>query len=290
MTSYPPTLLLHDADPGEVIQLEVKEVLYSARSPHQEILIVDLAAHGRALVLDGRLQSAERDEHVYHEALVHPALLLLDDPGPRSVLILGGGEGATLREVLRHQSVARAVMVDLDGRVVAACRKHLPDHHAGAFDDARTVLCIQDAEQHLRRFADRHDAIVFDLVDPGEGGPAAHLFQPAFLRLLQERLEPHGVLAMQYGPVFGASVREAARVLASVRSVFAHVLPGRIFVPSFYGAWGVLVASSRPLVLDAARLDERFGRRLAKSPRSLDGPAAAALFALPPDVRRGLEA
>ena len=115
----------------DLVQAErVKEVLFRGRTAYQDVQIIDGATFGRSLLLDGKTQSTEADEFVYHEALVQPAMVA--HPDPREVFIAGGGEGATAREVLSHRSVTRAVMVDIDREVVELCQRYLPNHHRGA--------------------------------------------------------------------------------------------------------------------------------------------------------------
>jgi spermidine synthase len=122
----------------------IRQVLFSKETPFQSVDILELGSYGKALVLDGRIQSTSKDEFIYHETLVHPAMLC--HPEPRRVFIVGGGEGATLREVLRHRSVQHALMVDIDEEVVARCRELLPEWHQGAFEDPRTDLRYLDAQ------------------------------------------------------------------------------------------------------------------------------------------------
>ena len=128
---------------GERAAYEVTRVLYEGRTRFQEVRIVETRPYGLALFLDGAPQSAVADEFVYHEALVHPALVA--HPSPRRVLIAGGGEGATLREVLRHPTVEQATMVDIDGELVELARRHLEPMHRGAFDDPRARVIVGDA-------------------------------------------------------------------------------------------------------------------------------------------------
>src|SRR6266481_8068312 len=143
----------------------IVRTLVEARTKFQQVEIMETASYGKCLVLDGRIQSSEADEFVYHEALVHPGLLAVDLP-PTPVLVIGGGEGATLRETLKCPSVQRAVMVDIDDEVVALCRQHLPEMHRGAFDDPRTELRHEDARAYLERTDERFDLIIVDLVEP----------------------------------------------------------------------------------------------------------------------------
>lgn len=285
MTSGDPPLFIDTLNSGEEIHFVIRSVLYEARSAHQEIRILDLERHGRTLILDGNMQSSERDEFLYHEALIHPALLLVAAPGPRSVLILGGGEGATLREVLRYPSLEKAVMVDLDQQVVEACREHLPGHHAGAFDDPRCRLLFQDAEEFLKQTEDRFDAIVFDIVDPVDDGPASHLFEAPFFELMKTRLEEGGVFTMQYGPAFLDRTCATRAVLERLDATFDRVFAGRIFVPSFHGAWGIAIGFDHPTDLEPAELDRRIAARLTHPPRSLDGAGIVNLLQLPRHLR-----
>ena len=161
-----------------VMMYRVKNYLYSGRTPFQSVEILETDSLGRSLVLDGKTQSTTFDEHIYHEALVHPAMLL--HPNPRSVFIGGGGEGATLRETLVHPTVERVTMVDLDKQVVELARLHLPTHSRGAFDDPKTRLLHEDARGYLEHTEDSYDVMILDLVDPLEEGAAYTLYTREF--------------------------------------------------------------------------------------------------------------
>ena len=139
--------LLESVYPDLNVMLKITEVFYSGNTEFQQVEIVESELFGRSLVLDGKTQSTERDEHIYHESLVHPAMAIHENP--KQVFIAGGGEGGTLREVLSHRSVEKAVMVDLDPDVVNLCRQYLPKHHQGSFEDQRTTL-IPVSYTHLR--------------------------------------------------------------------------------------------------------------------------------------------
>ncbi|MFG0320192.1 MAG: hypothetical protein ACF8XB_23165 [Planctomycetota bacterium JB042] len=283
-----PRRIRDEFTPGETIEYDVRELLFEGRSEWQEIVIADLVAHGRTLFLDGNLQSAEFDEHLYHEALVQPAMLLVDDPGPRRVAILGGGEGATLREVLKHESVEHAVMVDLDGVVVDACREHLPGHHRGAFDDPRAEVVRQDAAAYLRDHDTRFDVLIFDIVDPADAGPAHHLFETPFLERMRDRLADGGVLAMQYGPAFGDHFDSAVGFLRRLREVFGTIDAGRVFVPAYHGCWGMVLAGRSLDDVDDRTLDRRLRERLSTPARSLDVATLRAQASLPRDLADAL--
>ena len=262
--------------------------VYSTRTAFQEVEVVDTLPHGRCLLLDGKTQSAESDEFIYHEGLVHPAMVT--HPNPASVFIAGGGEGATLREALAHNTVERAVMVDLDSEVVEVCVRYLPNHHRGAFDDPRTELRHRDAREYLETTQDTYDVIVIDLPDPQEGGPASLLYTQKFYRLLSQRLNPQGIMTVQSEPCMVGNLEAFSAINNTLRSVFLQVHPYHIMVPSFASDWGFNLASlgPNPLSLNAQEVDRRLAERGCDSLRFYDGVTHAGLFALPKHVRAAL--
>jgi len=250
------------------------------RSPYQELKLVQSETYGRVLLLDNKIQSTEVDEFIYHEALVHPAMLT--HPEPRSVFIAGGGEGATLREVLRHRSVQRAVMVDLDEEVVRICREYLPSWHQGSFDDPRTRLIHDDARAVLERGNDRYDVIILDLSEPVDDGPSYMLFTQEFYRLCRDRLNPGGLVVTQAGCPSFVYARPFYSVTVTLEKVFAKVAPYLAFIPSFASNWGFTVASDHHLPTELSM--EEAGRRmedLAGDLRFLDPPYLSGMFRLP---------
>jgi spermidine synthase len=271
--------------PGERAAYEITNVVASAQTAFQAVEIVDTVSFGRALFLDGAPQSAVADEFVYHEALVHPALAA--HPAPKRVLIAGGGEGATLREVLRHPSVERAVMVDIDGELVDLCREHLAEMHQGAFDDPRAEVVIGDALAYLREHEQQFDAIVIDLTDPSEEGPIAELYGLDFYRLVASRLAPDGIIALQtytFGP---GRCGWQARVAMELLEIFPIVRRYRAEVPFFKDSWAFCTASATrdPAALSPVRIDEILSERgLAKLP-FYDGITHLSMFSLPKYAR-----
>ena len=257
--------------------------LYSGRTKFQTIEVVESPKFGKMLILDGKVQSAALDEYVYHEVLAHPAMLL--HPGPRRVLILGGGEGATLREVLRYRMVDEAVMVDLDEEVVNICREHLPEWSAGAFEDSRTTLAFEDACQFLQRPGSAYDVIIHDITDPVTVG-----FSETYYRAIRERLAPRGILAMQALECSVSDFEGHLKIRQEVGKVFPWLLSYRAYIPSFRAEWGFLLASTgeglEPGVTSmlAARIRERLGR---DAGLRFYGPAVHAVSCtLPRDLAR----
>ena len=268
--------------------IAVRERVFSGKTRFQEVEVLDTIDFGRCLILDGKTQSSEADEFVYHEALVHPAMVA--HPNPESVFIAGGGEGATLREVLAHNSVKSAVMVDLDGEVVEICRRFLPNHHRGAFDDPRAQLHIADARKYLEDTEDTYDVIIVDLPDPQEAGPASFLYTQSFYSLLRRRLNPGGVAAVQSEQCMTGNLKAFTAISHTLGSVFPRVFPYHAMIPSFSLDWGFNLASlgPSPTELAAQEVDRRLEERGCDSLSSYDGEAHLGMFMLLKNVRAAL--
>ncbi len=274
----------------DLLQAElVNAVVYTGRTPYQSVTIQDTACFGRSLVLDDKTQSTELDEFVYHESLVQPCMIA--HPDPRRVFVAGGGEGATIREVLAHRSVGRVVMVDIDAEVVALCREHLATFHRGSFDDPRLELLHQDAFQHLADTSESFDLAIIDVPDPLEAGPAYLLYTQEFYRLLRDRLNPHGLVVAQSGPTGPAFYEQCFSAVANtMASAFPAVYAYETFVPSFGSTWGFVIGSlgPDPASLPVAEVDVLVAERLASKLRHYDGITHRGMFSLPKYLRRAM--
>jgi spermidine synthase len=266
----------------------IRQVLFSRQTPFQSLDILELGSYGKALLLDGRIQSSSRDEFIYHETLVHPAMLC--HPDPRRVFIVGGGEGATLREVLRHRTVQRALMVDIDEEVVTRCRDFLPEWHQGAFEDPRTDLRYLDARKYLEETSETFDVVIIDISEPIEEGPAYLLFTREFYQVVRERLSPAGVISLQAGTVSLNDLQCFAAIHKTLEGVFPVVAPYWASVPSFALPWGFSLASKQqdPRQLTPAEVDKLVADRIAGEPRYYDGITHQASFLLPKHIRTRL--
>ena len=221
------------------LDLRCAAVVERRRSPYQEIAVYDTLQYGRLLALDDVVMTTMGDEFVYHEMLVHPALLAC--PRPERVLIVGGGDGGAVREVLRHPAVRQVVLAELDGDVVDVCRRHLPEISC-RLDDPRVEVRIGDAVDFVAAAADAaFDIILIDSPDPV--GPAAALFGPAFYADCARVLAPQGVLAAQSESpfVFPDALR---RVQSSMRSTLRRVGLYWAAIPTYpSGMWTFSIAS-----------------------------------------------
>jgi spermidine synthase len=252
--------------------------------------IMESGSYGRCLVLDGKMQSSATDEFIYHEALVHPALLT--HPNPKRVFIVGGGEGATLREVLRHKSVEYCMMVDIDQEVVEKSKELLPEWHQGAFDDPRTDLRFMDARKYLEETSDTYDAIIIDISEPVEEGPAYLLFTREFYEIVKERLSPDGTIALQAGTTALHQLLNFTAVDKTLNAVFPVVAPYNVCIPSFGLPWGFTLASKNidPRKFDPKVLDEMIKKRIKGENRYYDGITNQGMYMLPKHIRKAMAA
>lgn len=267
----------------------IRRVLFSTQTPFQSLDILELGSCGKALVLDGKVQSSLLDEFIYHEILVHPAMLA--HPAPKQVFIVGGGEGATLREALRHPGVERALMVDIDEEVVTRCKELLPEWHRGSFDDPRAEVRFLDARRYLEETDERFDVIIIDISEPVEEGPAYLLFTKEFYQIVHRRLTDLGVIALQAGPVSLSDLSCFTAIHQTLLTVFPIAAPYWACIPSFALPWGFSVASkvNDPREFSPAAVDRLIADRIGADLQYYDGFTHQMSFLLPKYLRQRLQ-
>ncbi len=263
----------------------ISKFIYSGRTKYQDVEILEVDFYGRCLILDGKIQSALSDEYIYHETLIHPAMLLQENPG--KVLVLGGGEGAVLREILKHPGVEKLVMVDIDREVVELCARYLPEWNDGAYEDPRVQLVFGDAREYVKNSAETWDVVVMDLTEPVDDGPSYLMFTREFFQLLKGKISPGGVLALQAGSFNPRLLECHSAVYNTMGLSFETVRSYYTFIPSFDATWGFIVASQSkdPLSLGAEKVDALIKGRGIQNLRHYDGEAHGGMFALPKDIR-----
>lgn len=275
--------------PTEQHHHALDELLFSGRSQFQQVAVVRSPVFGKMLVIDGDTQSSQADERIYHEALVHPALAAAPDRS--EVLILGGGEGATLREVLRCPDVMRCTMVDIDAMVVDLSKKYLDEWSAGAFDDPRARVIVGDALEFMRSNDGRYGTIVSDLTEPLEDSPSNPLFNDDVFALIKSRLLEGGVYALQASTAAVHNAGLHCKMARTLRRHYAHVVSFATHVPAFDTQWAFLACSDR---VDLSELDARdidaYCARLRGENFFYDSVTHRRLFALPLYLRRMLAA
>jgi spermidine synthase len=268
----------------------VERYIYSGKTEYQVVEVIETEFLGRCLVLDGKIQSAEYDEYIYHETLIQPAMVL--HPHPKSAMVVGGGEGAVLREILRHPTVERLVMVDIDREVVQLCREYLPGWSQGFFDDPRVEVLHMDARKYLEDSDENFDLIFMDLTEPLDDGPSYLLFTREFYATVRDRLTEDGIISLQAGSFNPRLIECHTAICNTLATAFPIVRSYASYIPSYDAVWGFALASVRhdPLLLPPAEVDRRFAGRGISELRYYDGQTHTHMFAVPKDIRFAKEA
>jgi len=259
--------------------LKVQRTLHANRSPYQRVELIETEFYGKALVLDGLFMTSEKDEFFYHEMIVHPAMCAARSR--KRVLVIGGGDGGTVRELMRWPDMEQVVMVEIDGEVVDVCREHLPGI-ASAFEEPRLELRIEDGIKYVADAPDQSfDVVLLDGSDPV--GPAEGLFNESFYGDVKRVLKPEGVFGLQSeSPILQAEVFQA--VQKTLRGVFDDVKPYIGNVP-LYGSsmWSWTLARPQGEVLP---LEVEPMAPFEPQLRYLNREVCKAAFALPTFVRK----
>lgn len=267
-------------------QFSVDRVYYELQTEHQYLLIFHNAKFGRVMALDGIVQTTERDEFVYHEMLTHVPIFAHGNT--RRVLIIGGGDGGMLREVMRHKNIEHATMVEIDGEIITLSREQLPNHHQGAFDDPRADIVIQDGIDFVRECTDTFDVIITDSTDPI--GPGEVLFKENYYAACRRLLTPGGILVTQNGVPF-MQLDELTTTAKNLSKVFQDWTFYTAAIPTYVG--GVMAfawASDDPLKRQVPLkvLQERY-HASGLTTRYYNPEIHLAAFALPQYVRTALK-
>ncbi|MGE5484036.1 MAG: polyamine aminopropyltransferase [Ignavibacteriales bacterium] len=262
---------------GLRISLQVEGVLERCRTPYQEAVVSRTAQFGGMLTLDDVIQTTERDEFMYHEMICH--VPMCSHPSPRKVLVVGGGDGGVVREILKHP-VESVDLIEIDAKVVELARRHLPSISCG-LDDPRVRVTIGDGIEFVKSTSDAYDVIIVDSTDPV--GPAVGLFAPDFFEAIKRALEDDGMFVAQTGSPFYFP-EEVGRVFRSVRGIFpvSGVYLG--CVPTYPGGMWSYTIGSKAHGFAAPAKGRAVGTTRYYSPET-----HAAAFALPPFVKRILE-
>lgn len=274
--------------PHEFHAHHIEKVIVDLKTQYQRVMVVEFSRFGKALIIDGKIQSTISDEFIYHETLVHPLLLSIDNP--RRVLILGGGEGATLREVLKHKTVEEAVMVDIDKAVIDFAKQYLEEWHQGAFDNPKSKIVVSDAKDYIEKTNERFDAIILDLTDPIKGNTSYKLYTKEFYEKVKQHLNKGGGIVTQAtSPSF--SLETFSAILNTLRNVFKLASAAIVYVPSFDGLWGFVYASDyvNPIFLNREQVDKKIRERIIGELRFYDGETHSTIFNIPKHIREFLQ-
>jgi len=211
-------------------EFRIDEMLYEVKTGHQHLMIFHNATFGKVLVLDGVVQTTEKDEFIYHEMMSHVPILAHGKA--RRILIIGGGDGGMLREVLRHRQIEHVTQVEIDRQVIDMCQTYLPNHSQGAYDDPRVDIVIDDGLHYVQATQERFDIIISDSTDPI--GPGEALFKADFYAQCKRCLTPGGVLVTQNGVAF-MQLEEVQNTAKRLKTIFADLHFYAAAVPTYVG-------------------------------------------------------
>ncbi len=227
---------------GRGITIKTKGTLYQEKSEYQEMTVLDTEDFGNIMLLDGLVILTQKDEFVYHEMITH--IPLYSHPNPKKVLIIGGGDGGTLREVVRHQTVEKAVLVEIDDVVIETAKKYFPEVAEG-FVSPKGEVRVEDGIKYIKESNEKFDLIIIDSTDPI--GPAVGLFHQEFYQLCYDRLEDGGMLVAQSESPFIPHMQQVIKdMYGNLGNVFPSVNMYLAFIPTYpSGLWSFACASKK---------------------------------------------
>lgn len=258
-------------------------LLERRQTPFQLLEVYETPELGRIFRLDGFNMTSERDEFFYHENLVHPAATA--HPDPRRALVIGGGDGGSSEELLKHSTIEQVHMAELDPEVIEISKARFGKVHGGVFDNPKLKVTVGDGLAYLRATAVRYDIVSMDLTDPV--GPSMELYSPATFELARRAMAPGAALTLHIGSPFSHPQR-VRDTMANLRQVFPLVTPYFVHIPIYGSIWGFAVASDSldPRAVEPAAIDQRLAARGVGSLQYYNGEVHRAMLALPNYVKR----
>lgn len=266
------------------------KLLFTGESRFQKMEVHEFAGYGRVLRLDNIFQTSDWDEFLYHEPLAHvPAISLASQSvAPQKALVIGGGDGGMIEELLKYSSLKKVVMVELDEQVVEVSKKYLPKISNGAFDDSRTELLFEDGVAYIENSKDKFDQVILDLTDPI--GPSVMLYTKEFYQAIANILTEQGTLSLHIeSPISRPQV--FSQLIWTLKSVFKHVRPMLNYVPMYGTLWAYAVASQQtdPLAIEKDAIKKSIEKFQLKDLKFYNPDTHKALLALPNYVQDLLE-
>lgn len=264
------------------------QLLAVGQTPFQSFAVVNSNAHGKLLYIDGEIQSAQADEYIYHESLIHPAMIA--HPNPKKVLIIGAGEGAAAREVLRHPSVEQLILIDIDGEIIQNVKELLPEWHQGSFTHPKSKLLIVDGKKYVEDTKEKFDVVVIDICDKLDDSPATALYSEDFYSSVKKILNPNGIVVIQAMEFDIWDNEDHLFIHRTLKKVFPTVASYTAYVPSFWSTWGFVIARDgdsfnlAPETIDQVLQERSLNKKL----KHYDGITHLHMFATPKKFREML--
>lgn len=275
-------LLIETLNPDMGYFLRTNKKIYETRTKFQDLEIHELPRHGRMLRLDGVFQTSDRDEFLYHEPLAHVGGIAVD--GPKTALVIGGGDGGAAEEFLKYKTIEKVVMVELDGGVVDACKEHIPGICGDAFNNPKLELRIEDGIKYVFETKEKFDQVLLDLTDPF--GPSIELYTHEFYEQIARILSDKGILSLHIeSPITRPEL--FSKLYWTLKSVFPIVKPMTNYVPLYGTLWGFALASKTvdPTSVEKRVILERLAKHQLPGLQFYNEDTHHSLFALPNYVR-----
>ncbi|HEX7054395.1 MAG TPA: polyamine aminopropyltransferase [Burkholderiales bacterium] len=275
-------LLMESLNDSTGFYIRASRQLGDWQTRYQRMEIYDTPHYGKIFRLDGFNMTSEKEEFVYHENLIHPALTA--HMAPKKVLVIGGGDGGSSEEALKHPSVESVTMVEIDADVIEVAKRHFQAVHNGVFDNPKLRVLVDDGMKFVRETQERFDLIALDLNDPV--GPAAALYSLEFFQQLRTALAPGGALTLHLGsPV--AQPQRVGDMAQRLASVFRIVRVYTMYIPLYGSLWAMAVCSDKldPKAFTADEIDRRIEARRLQALQFYNGETHEGVFALPNYVR-----
>jgi spermidine synthase len=275
----------------ETLYPEVKlglkgKLLYKKKTPFQDLRIYATSKFGNTLVLDGATQTTEKDEFIYHEMLTHPVMLL--HPKPQKILIIGGGDGGILREVLKHKSVKQVYLVEIDRDVIETSKRYLKSICKNSFQDKRVKIVVSDGAKFVRTTSEKFDIVIVDSPDPV--GVARVLFSEKFYKDINSILNKDGLTIRQTGSTF-LQIDELKSNWRMLRKIFSYVWIHLVAIPTYIGGFFSITCASKKIDISKVGfkfLNRRF-RKLKINTKYYNPSIHLASIATPEYIRRNLK-
>jgi len=270
--------------PDYGLTAKVTKSLYQEESQYQKLEIIETPEFGRVMLLDGVIMVTDKDEWVYHEMLAHPAMFT--HPNPEKVLIIGGGDGGTLREVCNHESVKKAVLCEIDEMVITGSKKYFPEIAKG-FDSPKAEVVVGDGIKYIKESNEHFDVILIDSTDPV--GPAEGLFHKDFYQMCHDRLADDGILALQCESPYISDLQPVIKnVYVSLNTIFPIVKPYLAAIHTYQaGLWCFMLASKK--YMPKAEFSSNRYEQMKNQFKFYNDEVQQACFVLPNFVKRIIE-
>ena len=262
---------------GEINVVKIDKIIVEKETEFQDVLVCETPVYGRVLFLDNEVQSAQADEFIYHESLIHPVMVMHQKP--ESILIMGAGEGATARELFKHNTVKEITAVDIDKDMMDITKNYLEHWHQGAINDSRYSLLIQDARKYVENTDKKFDIIISDLTDPLEDSQVGRLYTKEFYQIMKTKMNTGGFFVAQANTIDPEKMKTHSSIVKTLKEVFKNVRSYCAYVESFKSMWAFIIASDNEI--EAKDIDKILESRNVSGLKFYDEHTHQRMFTVP---------